>query len=304
VDKFNVEVLARAERGYIDGLDRYSPPAPSPTGDWLPLITPNDNGFNTLRPTPHDIKLFTTTATNVFLSVCSQEGIELSKETSTPVTSQMPMIERLAGEALHAASPAQGLEEKEAQVDLNAESLRAELARHYPPDEIEDWYTIIKCSATATSEFYVRRAGNSTLGHNSGTDLVECYPILLFGMSVLEIGPSWEQILSDFLLADPLSDFGGMDNKIWTSNWSPRMSNTFYENWGRARGALIRLQKAIQLREGLAALAPRPHVVDQVRYFFLDPRIVDHLNYGKKPFEMNGIFWNARHDGYNTERRS
>lgn len=255
VDKFNVEVLARADRGVIENLNPLSLPSDP---DILPLVTPSSTGHNVLRPTRHDIQLFKTTAINVFLSVCSQEGVTLSKESSQPTAAQSTTLERLS-EAL--GSPLSDTPKPDSPpTDLNATALRAEIARHYPPDEREDWYTVIECCARETA-------------------MCSFYPTLENGLQ-WGVWLSWRRIIAGFLQSSEAGMICGR-----------HIADGRYANWQRGVTTFHRLVNTVTARDPSATLAT---LFDQIAYFFLEPRCVIYMKAYGIPFIYDDILWNAQ----------
>ncbi|RSH81616.1 uncharacterized protein EHS24_007794 [Apiotrichum porosum] len=258
VDKFNVEVLARADRGAIDNLNPLSLPSDP---DIVPLVTPSTAGHNVLRPTRYDIQLFKTTATNVFLSVCSQEGVTLSQESSQPTAAQSTTLERLS-EALGSPLPDTPTPDSPP-TDLNATALRAEIARHYPPDEREDWYTVIACCAreAAMCSNYPR---------------MRCKP----GDTVFSVTPSWRDNVLRFLASHHSAMLYGR-----------HVASGRYENWQLGMTAYLRLAPKVQARDPSSTMTT---MVDQVAYFFQEPPCVTFFKQAPvRPFFYDGILWDA-----------
>lgn len=236
VDKFNVEVLLRADRGKIRTLDTRSPPSDP---DGLQLRCPDRHLAS--RPTPYDISLFKQTAINVFLAAARQEGVTLSQESSRAAVASPfndPLNHVTIGELL--AYAGHSGPSKPNPPHFVEHALQAELVKHFPSDQVDDWYTLIKRTARHTT-WPVAVHRNPELPRISAM--------------TLSMTPGWNQQIYPFLL-------GG-------HGYDGVMSLAGTENWYEAKSAMDRLRVKIQSAE--KRLPEEVEIVDKVRYFFCDP---------------------------------
>ncbi|RSH85856.1 uncharacterized protein EHS24_004036 [Apiotrichum porosum] len=237
VDKFNVEVLLQADCGNIRSLDIKSPPSDP---DGLQLGCPDR--YLISRPTPYDISIFKQTAINAFLAATRREGVKLSQESGRPaVTSPFndPLSRVTLGELL--AYGGHSLAAKPNRPHFAEHILQTELDKHFPPDQVDDWYTLIKCTARhITWPHWI--AGNPDL------------PPLVRDM-VESMSPGWNKQIYPFLLD------GHRGHNVDSLEAT--------ENWFEAKTAMNRLRVKIQSAE--RRLPEEVEIVDKVRYFFCDP---------------------------------